>query len=566
MTTTTLRDAAFYGRKSTDSSHVDEDAKSVPRQLANARAFARSIGCTIPDRFVFKDDNVSGAEALRRLPDKQRMLAAIRSGKFPPVLIVQKSDRLSRRDGAEALVELREIAKAGVEIWFYSKRDRFTYGDFKSNVSGYIEAEFNAEFRRVIAEKTTEAQLQRARLGHVIGSRGFGHRNIQVDKHGDAEVVEEERPVVIRIFELSAAGNGYSRIAKLLNAELVDPNGKMDAARCPKPRRSGAPVGWSPSSVRSVLHNELHRGVLVQFKTKKRNADGEVAATKRPPEEHVRVERKDLRIVSDDLWNAAHARLGRTRSTLTLADHRRREVKRRDYDSNYLLTGHVRCTVCGGSITVVSRQHGKRRAYFYGCLANWKKGAPVCANDLVLPIEKVNQAVLAAIAADTLRPAVVTAIIDRYLERLLPVNIANRVDALDHHVRAVDAKIANLSAAIEHGGNLPPLVAKLAERQKERESLVAEKASAQTLHQIAVDRPKIEAEVQQEIANWRGLLASEAVADGREFLRKVLAEPIRFTPDGKIYRFRGRTRMGELIAGAVLPTNVASPAGFEPAF
>jgi hypothetical protein len=86
-------------------------------------------------------------------------------------------------------------------------------------------------------------------------------------------------------------------------------------------------------------------------------------------------------------------------------------------------------------------------------------------------------------------------------------------------------------------------------------------ASAETFHQIAVDRPKIEAEVQQEIANWRGLLASEAVVDGREFLRKVLAEPIRFTPDGRSYRFRGRTRMGELIAGAVLPTCVASPGG-----
>src|SRR5690349_5291786 len=121
--TTTLEEAAFYGRKSTDSSHVDEDAKSVPRQIGNARAFAPTIGCTIPDRWVFKDDNVSGAESLKRLPDKQRMLAAIRSGKFPRKLIIQKSDRLSRRDGAEALVELREIAKAGVEIWFYAKRE-----------------------------------------------------------------------------------------------------------------------------------------------------------------------------------------------------------------------------------------------------------------------------------------------------------------------------------------------------------------------------------------------------------------------------------------------------------
>jgi hypothetical protein len=88
----------------------------------------------------------------RRLRDKQRLLEMIRAGNAPfQKLVIQKSDRLSRRDGVEAMVELREIAKAGIEIWFYGKRERFTYGDFKSNISNFTEAEFNAEFRRVSA-------------------------------------------------------------------------------------------------------------------------------------------------------------------------------------------------------------------------------------------------------------------------------------------------------------------------------------------------------------------------------------------------------------------------------
>jgi hypothetical protein len=53
---------------------------------------------------------------------------------------------------------------------------------------------------------------------------------------------------------------------------------------------------------------------------------------------------------------------------LTLADRRRQTVHHHDYDSGYLLTGHVRCMTCGGSIGVVSRSHGRRRAYFYGCI------------------------------------------------------------------------------------------------------------------------------------------------------------------------------------------------------
>jgi hypothetical protein len=46
----------------------------------------------------------------------------------------------------------------------------------------------------------------------------------------------------------------------------------------------------------------------------------------------------------------------------------------------------------------------------------------------------------------------------------------------------------------------------------------------------------------------------------------VLEAPLRFTPDGKTYRFTGPVATGKWIAGAVLPTKVASPAGFEPAF
>jgi hypothetical protein len=73
--------------------------------------------------------------------------------------------------------------------------------------------------------------------------------------------------------------------------------------------------------------------------------------------------------------------------------------------------------------TVVSRSHGRRRAYFYGCLTSWKRGATICPNDLILPIEWVNDAVLKAIAGDVLRPAVVSAIIDGFLEQLLPSNV-----------------------------------------------------------------------------------------------------------------------------------------------
>ncbi len=546
--------AAIYARKSTTQTNVDEDAKSVERQIANGTAFIIAQGWTLGP--IFKaDDAISGAET-RKLRDKQRLLEMVRSGKAPfQVLVMQKRDRLSRRDGAEAVVELTSIAKAGIEVWFYAKRERFTYGDFKSNVSNYLEGEFNAEFRRAISEKTTETMQHKAKLGHVTGRRGFGFTNITVEKHGDLEINEDQRPVVERIFQLRAAGRGYSKIAKTLNDE---------GAPAPRPQQ-GRPKGWSHSTVRAILLNPLYRGELIQGKTKTRNEDGEVAPTLRPESEWVRVQREDLRIVSDEVWAAAQTQRRRMHLGITKGT-KPRALVRRDHESQYLLTGFVRCATCGGSVGVVSRSHGRKRAYFYGCTVNWKRGASICPNDLVLPIDRVNDAVLKAIAHDVLKPAIVRGMIDLVLERLVPANIESRVEELRRQQRALDTKIDNLTAAIEQGGSkLPSIIALLTERQKERDALVGEIASAATLHQIHVDRAAIEADVQKTVGDWRGLL-NGSVQDGRQMLREVLEAPLKFERDGKTYRFSAPVATGKLIAGAVLPPIVASPTGFEPVF
>jgi hypothetical protein len=213
-----------------------------------------------------------------------------------------------------------------------------------------------------------------------------------------------------------------------------------------------------------------------------------VNPTRRPPSEWVRTVREDLRIISEELWTAAHARLHQARVTLATAIGQRALV-RRDYESKYLLTEFVRCATCGGSITVVSRQHGAERAYFYGCLTNWKRGA-ICRNDLVLPIDRVNDAVLKALAGDVLRPAVVSAIIDGFLAAILPADVETRVEALQCDLRALDTKIAN----------------------------------------------------------WRGLLTG-SVVDGRQLLREVLEAPLRFVRDGPTYRFTAPVAVGQIIAG-----------------
>src|SRR5687768_6443990 len=126
--------AAIYARRSKEQDDAEDETKSVNRQVENGRVFANAKGWSVLEEHIYIDDGISGASSPSRLKDKARMLAAITISKKPPfdVLICQAADRFSRRDGDESFGELKDISKAGVEVWFYSDGSRFQFGDFAS--------------------------------------------------------------------------------------------------------------------------------------------------------------------------------------------------------------------------------------------------------------------------------------------------------------------------------------------------------------------------------------------------------------------------------------------------
>jgi hypothetical protein len=70
------------------------------------------------------------------------------------------------------------------------------------------------------------------------------------------------------------------------------------------------------------------------------------------------------------------------------------------------------------------------------------------------------------------------------------------------------------------------------------------------------------------LTQWRELLTTKRVDDGRQLLREALVGPIRFTPEQNatlMYRFESDIAMGRLLKGvASLAPYVASPAGTAP--
>src|SRR5262249_62247761 len=71
------------------------------------------------------------------------------------------------------------------------------------------------------------------------------------------------------------------------------------------PPRGGS-QGWAPTAIREMLHNELYRGRAISNRTKKAHRRGTKTQDTRPVEDLIEVELPECRIVSEELWEAAH--------------------------------------------------------------------------------------------------------------------------------------------------------------------------------------------------------------------------------------------------------------------
>jgi hypothetical protein len=254
-----------------------------------------------------------------------------------------------------------------------------------------------------LSDKVHRGQEGRVLKGYVPGGKCYGYRNVPIEdksRRGDygrpavtgvlQEVILEEAAVVRRIFEMYGAGSSYADIAKALNA---------DGVLSPQAPRKGRVRAWCPSAIREMLLNEKYRGVVVWNRTRTvRNRETERTEQRpRPQSEWIRVDVPELRIVSDELWQAAREQNRRVREKhgpKQLGGMNRTQASRQ-----YLFSGLLECGLCGKNMVITS---GKAPNARYGCPNHRYRG--VCKNNATIPQRKLEQQLLAALAANLLDP------------------------------------------------------------------------------------------------------------------------------------------------------------------
>jgi hypothetical protein len=229
--------------------------------------------------------------------------------------------------------------------------------------------------------------------------------------------------------------------------------------------------------------------------------------------------------------------------------------------ARYLLTGLVTCAVCGGGFEVLSRQHGRRRAFVYGCSVHRRKGAAVCPNALVVPMEEADESILTAIEDTLLDPSIVTDALEHAVATIDAQRGADRREPLQVELEALDRAVARLTAAIAAGGELGPLVDALRLQEARRQEIRA------TLKVLDEPVPSVTSDVVRgrlstALADWRGLLRAH-VAQGQQVIRRLIRGKFRFVPrEDKTYAFNAIGTLRPLLGGLV--HKLASPTGFEP--
>src|SRR5262249_41833872 len=194
--------------------------------------------------------------------------------------------------------------------------------------------------RQRIAAGTRRGLKARAKGGQATGGLAYGYTTEPAPDGGKRITVKPaEAAVVRRIFERYAEGQGLKALAHELNAEHVP---------APTPRgaraKEGAAPSWAPTSLREMLRNELYRGRLVYNRSRwARQRNGKRKRFDRAREEWIVQDVPELRIVSDDAWDAAQEAIARRVGPDGRPAYQRAGGNRR----RFLLAGVLRCGKCG---------------------------------------------------------------------------------------------------------------------------------------------------------------------------------------------------------------------------
>ena len=441
---------AIYARYSSDL----QNPLSTEDQIRECKAHAEARGYHVVA--VYRDDAISGASLLQR-PSARSLLDHAKARRFERV-IVEALDRLSR-DQEDTAAIYKRLSHAGVAI------ETLSEGEINELHVG-LKGTMNALFLKDMAHKVRRGQKAKVTKGLSAGGVSYGY-DVVKEQGDDGEIMRgrrrvnpEKAAIVRRIFALFVAGDSPRAIAHQLNREGV-----------PAPRGGT----WSASSINGsrcrafgILHNEAYLGrVTYGRRTFRKDPEtGREIGRLNPRKDWLTAEAPELRIIDDETWRKAQAIKA---SFAQQPAHKARRPK-------HLLSGLVRCGVCGGSFTV----YGTDRL---ACSAKRQRGT--CDNHRTISFTELERRVLSGLRDQLLHPKAVDAYLKEFRRaaREEAATAARTSQAVRDALADTEARLARLLEALEGGVGIGTIRDRMAALEAKRDELRATLAG--------IDAPKV---------------------------------------------------------------------------
>ncbi|MDU4414962.1 recombinase family protein [Paeniclostridium sordellii] len=334
-----------------------EEGYSIDEQKIKIQEYCEKNGHQVYQ--IYEDRGISGKNITNR-PGMKQLLEDATKNKFD-LVVVWKLNRISRK-----LLDLLNIVELldKHRIAFRSLTESFetetSTGRLNLSIMGAV-----GEFERAtIAENVKMGLLARAREGRWNGGVVLGYDIVEIPNEGKKrkntrlEINEKEANTVRRIFELYSQGYGYKAVVNRINKE-----GR-------KTKRNGE---FAVSTVKEILQNPVYIGkirynVRQDWSKKRRNNINANPILSDGIHES---------IIDEKTWNKVQ---------IILKERSKKHNK--IYDSEFPLTGILKCPVCGAGMTISrstsKRKDGTRRVNEYYSCGKWKnKGTSVCNSNSI---------------------------------------------------------------------------------------------------------------------------------------------------------------------------------------
>ena len=339
-------------------SHEDElqgESNSISNQKRILESYAKQNGFT--NLQWYTDDGYSGANFQR--PGFQAMLADIEAGKVGTV-IVKDMSRLGRNYLQVGMYTDMIFPQRGVRFIAINDGVDSAQGD---NDFAPLRNIFNEWMVRDTSKKIKAVFRSKGMSGKPITSQPvYGYLK---GEDGRFIVDEEAAPVVKQIFSLCLAGNGPTKIARVLTEQQIPTPGTLEYRRTGSTRRyyPDYPYKWATNTIVHILERKEYLGHTVNFKTEKVSYKVK-SSVENPEEKQVIFENTHEPIIDLATWERVQ-------------ELRKQRKRPNRYDEVGLFSGLLFCADCGSVLYQQRYENKTRKQDCYIC-GNYKKRTHDC--------------------------------------------------------------------------------------------------------------------------------------------------------------------------------------------